>query len=189
MDIKQQKKSARRAFNSALALREAESKVICKKIHESCGMDRWAAWNDKRSYGNETRALLLASGFVKGIPYKAIEAKVGERNAIGASDILWAASALAGIALEGNAIVAWLEGAKPETIFAEPAAVPVVAICQDVCPGTAGGHSCELPEGHPGDHSDVNGAEGWTWPRRQVIEPPKSETGVVAGLKRLFGAA
>ncbi len=158
--LKAQKKSARHAFNKALALREAESKVICKKIQESSGRDRYDAWNEKRSYGDDTRGLLLASGFVRGIPYKVIEAKVGERREAYAFQIVDAAKRYADIALDGNAVVDWLEGVKPEKLFAEPE--PVVAAPVMVAPA---------PVAAP------------------VPEPPKSATGFVAGIKRLFGAA
>lgn len=159
--FKAQKKSARHAFNKALAVREAESKTICEKIRSSSDMARWHAWTEKRSYGEGTRELLLASGFVKGIPYKAIEAKVGERNGIGAYEIRLAAENYADVLLDGNGVVAWLEGVKPEAIFAEPEVLkPVV-----VKPAPA----VVAPVAAP--------------------EPPKSETGLIAGIKRLFGAA
>lgn len=58
-----------------LRLRQAESQAIRKQIHASKGMDKWALWQDKRAYGVETRYLLLAYAFLRGMPYLACEPK------------------------------------------------------------------------------------------------------------------
>jgi hypothetical protein len=58
-----------------LKSRQAESQDIRKRIHAASGMDRWELWQEKRRYGSETRDLLLAYGFLRGMPYRVIEAK------------------------------------------------------------------------------------------------------------------
>jgi hypothetical protein len=63
-----------------LRVRESESREIRKKIQASTGMDRWHAWVEKRSYGEDTRHLLLAYGYLRGRPYGTCEKKCGDLN-------------------------------------------------------------------------------------------------------------
>ena len=55
--------------------RQAESRAIRQKINESSGQDRYNLWDEKRSYGSTTRALLLAYACLRGVPYRAVERK------------------------------------------------------------------------------------------------------------------
>lgn len=107
---KQQKKEVRRKFSQAMVVREAGGKDLRKKIQNTSHQERYDAWNEKRAYGLDTRWILLAYGFVKGIPYKAIEAKTGERNEAYAFAICEASKEATGLTLNGNAVVAWLDG-------------------------------------------------------------------------------
>ena len=92
----------------ALKERENQSREIRKTIHASKGMDRWAAWQEKRSYGADTRHILLAYGMARGLPYLACEPKCGEDNQPSASAIqAWAAEH--GVLLTQEAIKAWLK--------------------------------------------------------------------------------
>src|SRR5882724_2684321 len=67
------KKSELVNLRSEIAKRVAESRGIRKNINASSGMAKWALWNDKRSVGSETRDLLLAYAFLRGVPYRVVE--------------------------------------------------------------------------------------------------------------------
>lgn len=98
-----------------LRLRQAESQAIRKQIHASKGMDKWALWQDKRAYGSETRYLLLAYAFLRGMPYLACEPKT--RSQPWAEAIAKTASAHAETAGHGSGEVSdadvqdWLDAA------------------------------------------------------------------------------
>lgn len=55
--------------------RAAHSRAIHEQIREATGLDRHRLWNEKRWYGAETRLLLLAYAFLRGMPYHAVERK------------------------------------------------------------------------------------------------------------------
>ena len=62
-------------IKAELRQREQESRAIRKQIHESSGLERWNFWQDKRRYGADTRDLLLTYAFLRGRPYRTVEAK------------------------------------------------------------------------------------------------------------------
>lgn len=124
---KQLKKEICGKFNRAMRDREAGGRALRLKIQGTTHEARYAAWDEKRSYGTDTRWILLAYGLIKGIPYKAIERAVGERNSAYPYVIAEAAREVAGVRLSGDAILAWLEGSPlPENIFEETAPSPEV---------------------------------------------------------------
>lgn len=59
-----------------LKSRQAESQDIRKHIHTSSGKDRWNLWQKKRFWGQDTRVLLLAYAFLRGVPYRVCEPKI-----------------------------------------------------------------------------------------------------------------
>lgn len=120
----------------ARALRERQehsSGIIQAKIRNSTHTERAYAWDEKRSYGWPTRHIQLAYGFSKGVPYAAIEAKVGDQNHPRVSEICEMAETVAGVQLNEASVYAWLEGQKPTDLFtndgpeAEPASTPVTS--------------------------------------------------------------
>jgi hypothetical protein len=70
-----------------LKARQAESQAIRRQIHESSGMERWGFWQDKRRYGAETRDLLLAYAFLRGLPYRLCETKTKPNSGPYARDL------------------------------------------------------------------------------------------------------
>jgi hypothetical protein len=56
-----------------LRSRQAESQAIRKQIHATSGLDRYNLWAKKRAYGSDTRYLLLAYAFLRGMPYRVCE--------------------------------------------------------------------------------------------------------------------
>ncbi len=56
----------------ALAGQSAEAR---KEIRSSKGMDRWHAWEGKRSIGQSARAVYLAYAYFRGVPYRVLEPK------------------------------------------------------------------------------------------------------------------
>lgn len=126
---KQQKKEARRKFRLALQEREHGGKDLRAKIQATSDRERFEAWESKRSYGRDTRWILLAYGLVKGVPYKAIEGKTAEDNYPSVNAIQWGAQEGAGIALSYDDITTWLEAeavvsAVEEVVTAPPAPRP-----------------------------------------------------------------
>lgn len=141
-----QKREIRRQFNVALREREHTSKDICAKIRASTGRARYDAWDEKRSYGSNTRWIHLAYGFLKGLPYAAIEAKTGENNNAYPQAIVGAAKDVTGLDLNGEAIMTWLIGEPlaPEVSKLEvriplkvetPKPAPVAAVPVEPKPG------------------------------------------------------
>jgi hypothetical protein len=51
----------------------ALGRTLRSRIQGSAGPDRHALWNEKRAVGAEARVLLLAYGFLRGVPYAHIE--------------------------------------------------------------------------------------------------------------------
>jgi len=66
-------------IKAEVKVRQAESQAIRKQINEAHGLDRWCLWQEKRRYGTDTRYLLLAYAFLRGMPYAACEPKNRER--------------------------------------------------------------------------------------------------------------
>lgn len=121
-----------------LRVRETESREIRKKIHASKGMDRWHAWREKRDYGEETRHLLLAYGWMRGLPYEACEKKCGELNSPSPSYIANLATDH-GVTTTSETIKVWLavrEGvtAVQAAIEAAPAPEPPPAVAPAEAP-------------------------------------------------------
>jgi hypothetical protein len=59
--------------------RETASKGIRKLIQGSSGMERHGHWLDKRSYGYDTRCLLLLYAMLRGKPRCTLERKYGDQ--------------------------------------------------------------------------------------------------------------
>jgi len=69
------KKNKYPEIQNELRERQAASQAIRQKIHQSSGRDRYDLWDEKRSYGSVTRALLLAYALLRGVPYRVVEPK------------------------------------------------------------------------------------------------------------------
>ena len=102
-------KEVKLEMKTSLREREAQSRELRKAIHASSGMDRWHAWQDKRAFGRDTRHLLLAYAFVRGMPYLAAEPKCGEFNKPSATAIGIAAMNH-GVELNLDEVKTWLKG-------------------------------------------------------------------------------
>ena len=98
-------------IKAELRVREQESRSIRKQIHGSSGMERWGFWQDKRKYGFETRDLLLAYGFLRGVPYLVIEAKT---NSGPSCTFIQRCLAAHGHEVAPEAIKAWLSTEAPQ---------------------------------------------------------------------------
>jgi hypothetical protein len=55
--------------------REAASREIRQRIHQTSHQERWEAWRDKRREGSTTRCLLLLYAMLRGVPRWVVEAK------------------------------------------------------------------------------------------------------------------
>lgn len=110
-------------IKKSLCEREHISRSVHRKaIQESTGMNRWQAWVAKRSYGEDTRHLLLAYGFLRGLPYVACEKKCDDKNLPSARSIASAAGEQ-GVNLDVEAVKTWIA----ETSYVAPEPVPVTA--------------------------------------------------------------
>jgi len=123
---KQQKKEALKKFNAAARSRETEARQIRKDIQGSSGMTRWALWNDKRDFGYNTRHVLLAYAFVRGMPYKAAEPNCAEDNVPSRVEIAGWLKAITDLDVAADEISAWL-GAQPVAAPAPVVQMPVPA--------------------------------------------------------------
>lgn len=94
------------SIRNELREREAHSRDIRKQIHAASGMDCWYLWTEKRSYGADTRHILLAYGFVRGLPYHVCEGKCGEGNGPSVSTIHAIVNAHKAVSLDD--VRAWL---------------------------------------------------------------------------------
>jgi len=81
--IKQKKQvawqTAKQTIKQEIQLRETASREIRKLIHGSSGMERHGHCLDKRSYGYDTRCLLLLYAMLRGKPRCMLERKYGNR--------------------------------------------------------------------------------------------------------------
>lgn len=105
-------------IKKSICEREHTSRSVHRAaIRDSKGMDRWAAWNDKRDYGRDTRHLLLTYGMLRGFPYVACEPKCGEFNYPSVMAIVTLAQSY-GHKLEIEAVKAWIAArpAAPEVV-------------------------------------------------------------------------
>jgi hypothetical protein len=93
-------------LRNTLRLRQSDSQELGRTIQRSRGRERWDAWEEKRSYGRDTRPLLLAYGFLRGVPYLACERKCAEDNPPSIEAIIIAASEH-GIELSRQELEAW----------------------------------------------------------------------------------
>ena len=73
-------KQAISSTREGIKVNETESREIRKKIHASKGKERWDLWIDKRELGDQTRYMLLAYAFLRGVPYQIVEQKCGVGN-------------------------------------------------------------------------------------------------------------
>jgi hypothetical protein len=89
---------------------ERLSREIRDRIHTSKGLDRYAAWVDKRALGTTTRTLLLALALLRDTPYLRVERKTNKSpnyaNIAEVSD------------LPEARVVEWLEGSVPQAVAA-----------------------------------------------------------------------
>lgn len=111
-------------IRAELKQRELESRAIRTQIHESSGMARWGFWADKRRYGCDTRDLLLGYAFLRGMPYRVVEAKTQPDSGPYATYIQRCLEAR-GHAVETAAIEQWLAVPPPE-VAEEPKSAEVV---------------------------------------------------------------
>jgi len=74
-------------LRSSIRSRQDESRAIRARIHASSGMDRWYVWQEKRSYGHDTRTELLTYAMLRGVPYLACEKKCEDGNHPSSSSI------------------------------------------------------------------------------------------------------
>jgi len=100
-------------IRAELREREQASRAIRKQIHESSGLERWCFWQSKRSYGSDTRALLLGYAFLRGRPYRTVEAKTLPNSGPYPSRIQKCLQAR-GHEVDVKAIEQWLEVQAPE---------------------------------------------------------------------------
>jgi hypothetical protein len=107
------KKSKFPELKAELRQREAESREIRKLIHGSSGMDRWQHWDDKRSYGRDTRCLLLCYAMLRGIPHHVVEPKYDRNVLYWINRGMKAMADQRGLALSSEAIEQWLNAAAP----------------------------------------------------------------------------
>lgn len=60
-------------IKSDIVERQTRSQAIRRSIRTSRGLVRWGFWEDKRALGADTRHVLLAYAFLRGMPYLACE--------------------------------------------------------------------------------------------------------------------
>jgi hypothetical protein len=63
-------------IRAELRQREASSREMRQCINDSSGLERWQAWQDKRTFGADTRALLLTYAILRGMPYRVVEPRI-----------------------------------------------------------------------------------------------------------------
>lgn len=66
-------------IRAELRQREAHSKSIHQRIRETSGEERMKLWEEKRSYGLDTRFLLLYYAMLRGMPRQVCEPKYRPR--------------------------------------------------------------------------------------------------------------
>lgn len=69
----------KQAIKQEIKSREIASREIRKMIHGSSGRERHQHWMDKRSYGYDTRCLLLLYAMLRGKPRYTLERKYGDQ--------------------------------------------------------------------------------------------------------------
>lgn len=108
------KKNKYPEIQNELRERQAASQAIRQKIHQSSGRERYDLWDEKRSYGSVTRALLLAYALLRGVPYRVVEPKSDPH------EMWWVPGAIEREAsrfehvLTKEQIGAWLKAKAPE---------------------------------------------------------------------------
>jgi len=114
------KKSELSVLRFRIAALAEQGRAIGRQIREASGRARYDLWNDKRSLGDDARALLLAYAFLRDVPYRVVEPTAVTPS--GWQDDRWQAGLAARIeaSADGASIVApkeqvqsWL--AVPET--------------------------------------------------------------------------
>lgn len=99
-------------IKAELRQREQDSRAIRQQINDSSGMERWGFWVDKRLFGSDTRTLLLGYAFLRGVPYRAVEAKTAPNTGPYAVYIQQFLQTR-GHEVAADAIEKWLEAAVP----------------------------------------------------------------------------
>lgn len=117
------KKSKFPTLKQEIKDREAASREICKRIHASRGLDRYEAWQEKRSEGNTTRCLLLMYAMLRGLPRHALESKYNPYDNYWLYNGMHHMAGQRNLALTKEAIDAWLSAPAPvvEAPAEEPA--------------------------------------------------------------------
>jgi hypothetical protein len=70
------------ALKSQICAAAREGQAIQKKIQTTRADERHALWNQKRALGRQTRQLLLAYGYVRGVAYRRIEPRCRRDNEV-----------------------------------------------------------------------------------------------------------
>jgi hypothetical protein len=114
---KQVKKIACEKFRASLREQMEESQISVRAIQQTSGKERESAWDQKRCVGRDTRYILLAYAFLRGVPYKVLESFTAGGNEPSFRSIAYAGLSVAGLAFDEDAICAWLNGEKPAEIL------------------------------------------------------------------------
>jgi hypothetical protein len=77
-------------------------------------MERWQAWQEKRSEGNTTRCLLLTYAMLRGVPRHVLEAKHDRYDTYWIHNGMLSMASQRGFELTKDAITAWLDAKAPE---------------------------------------------------------------------------
>lgn len=108
------KKSKFPELKQEIKTREAASREIRKSIQGTSGMERHQHWLDKRSYGQDTRHLLMLYCIARGIPRYAMEPKHLQSNEYWAVDrAVFELATQHNLPITREAIQAWLKVPAP----------------------------------------------------------------------------
>lgn len=67
------KKSELSVLRSRISDLTEQGRKAWRRIRASRGLDRWLAWEEKRSIGEEARTCFLSYAFLRGVPYRVVE--------------------------------------------------------------------------------------------------------------------
>lgn len=116
------------AIRSAIATSVAQSYDIRRQINATSGKERDSNWRAKRSHGTDTRYLLLALAYLRGMPYSRVERprKGNEPSAHWVATVMVVGGAGASDAVireEKGRIEAWIEAEPTPVLTASESAV------------------------------------------------------------------
>jgi hypothetical protein len=103
-------------IRAELKQREEHSKSIHARIRQTAGEERMKFWDEKKSYGRETRFLLLYYAMLRGMPHY-----VCEQNYNPCFDLAWGICHQAkrlGREYDIHAVADWLKQTKPAAVEA-----------------------------------------------------------------------